>query len=114
MHEFLQFLPVLAFVMLIAAAGLLAVAWERKQARTWTVVAEGAYAGFEHRKYRYSTRSGAMVHTTTYHVGILTIVRLDDGRSFSINGRHEPDIAPGTAVRIHRNGLGAHRLERLA
>lgn len=114
MHEFMQLLPVLAFVALLTGAGLLAVAWERKQARTWTVVAEGAFAGVEHRKYRYSTRSGAMVHTTTYHVGIMTIVHLDDGRFFSIIGRHEPDIAPGAPVRIHRNGLGGHRLESLA
>ncbi len=114
MDAFLSFLPVLAFCLFIAAAGLLALRWERKQAATWTTVAEGEFALAEHREYTYSRRTGAMVHATTRYRATMTIVRLADGRAFNLDGRRTFDFPPGTKVRVHRNGLGDHRLERLA
>lgn len=114
MDAFLSFLPVLAFCLAMVGLGFLAVRWERKQARTWTAVAEGEFGRVEHREYTYSRRTGAMVHTTTRYRATMTIVHFADGRSFAMDGRHDPDIPPGTRVRVYRNGLGGHRLERLA
>lgn len=114
MDAFLSFLPVLAFCLVMAGLGILAVYWERKQSRTWTAVAEGEFGRAEHRQYTYSHRSGAMVHTTTRYRAWMTVVHFTDGRSFSLDGRHEPGFLPGTRVRVYRNGLGSHRLERLA
>lgn len=114
MDAFLSFLPVLAFCLVMVCLGWLALRWERKQAQTWTAVADGEFSRVEHRQYTYSHRSGAMVHTTTRYRAWLTVVHFTDGKSFSMHGRHEPDFPPGTRVRVYRNGLGSHRLERLA
>ncbi len=84
MDAFLSFLPVLAFCLIMCGLGLLAVRWERKQARTWAPVAEGEFGRVEHRQYTYSHRSGAMVHTTTQYRAWLTVVHFTDGKAFTL------------------------------
>ncbi len=113
MHDVIRFLPLAGILLLFSAGIWFLVRWERKQATTWTAVAEGALARVEHGFRTESRRSGAMVHTTSYYRVPTTTIVFDDGQAFVLRGR--PDLpAPGARIRVWRNGLGGYRLERLA
>lgn len=114
MREFLQVLPFIGIFGLFGLAMWLLVRWERKQANTWTVVADGEFDRAEYGYYTYARRSGAMVHTTSYHRMDVTTVYFTDGRSFVMNGRRDMPFPRGTKIRIDKNGLGGRRFERLS
>lgn len=104
-----------AFILLLVAAVAgfsVLIAWERKAARTWTVVAEGLLKGVEHRQRHYSTRSGAMVHTTHHHVARITVISFQDRGDLAVNGHFHPEWPEGTRIRVFMNGLSAYRLEK--
>ncbi len=96
---------------LIVCAWLL-VRHERKLAGIWDVVAEGEYDRVEYGYFDYSTRSGAMVHTTHYHRMTVTAVYFTDGRTCVCRGRHDMRHPRGTRLRISRNRVGDNRIER--
>lgn len=99
-------------VLLLAPGGIAAlIVWERNASRTWTVVTEGEFDRFEKRQHRYSTRSGAMVHTTTHHVITVTDVYLADGTRVVCWGGLDPSWPKGTRIRVLRNGLGSYKVE---
>ena len=102
-------------VLLVAAVGgmIWLIRWERRAASTWTVVAEGEFDRFEKRQHRYSTRSGAMVHTTTHHVVTVTAVHFTDGRSVVCWGGLNADWPKGTRIRALKNGLGSYKVEKI-
>ncbi|HTM67841.1 MAG TPA: hypothetical protein VL426_00940 [Candidatus Binatia bacterium] len=113
-----EFIPLAAVLAVIAAAAVLIALinrWERRQAATWTVAAEGVFDRVEHRRYRRSQWSGMpMLPAVTLVDAEITIVHLEDGRSFAVDGRIAPDMPKGASVRVRRNGLGHLKLERLA
>ena len=114
MHTLMQILPFVGIFGLFGLAMWLLLRWERKQANTWTTVADGEFDRAEYGYYTYSSRSGAMVHTTSYHRMDVTTVYFQDGRSYAMNGRKDMPHPRGTKIRISRNRLGGHRLESLA
>lgn len=83
----------------------------RRAARTWTLVAEGAFAGAE----RKSAICGGYVTPSLWAVRPYridtTLVRFEDGTSHCLDGLYHRDFPPGTRVRIMRNGLGEMRIE---
>lgn len=115
MHDIVPFAALLAIIAGAAALVVLFARWERRQAKAWTVVAEGAYDRVEHRRYHRTYWSGmAQLPMITHGIAELTVVHLQDGRSFAVDGHVEPDVPRGAAVRLRRNGLGHLVLDRPA
>lgn len=83
---------------------------ERKQARVWRTVATGIfdYAAYE-TKY-YTTRSGAMAHSTSHHRDVVMAIYFDDGRSYEINGRCDVPYPKGSTIAVVENKLGWRRI----
>jgi hypothetical protein len=101
-------------VLALGVAGLYAlIAWEKKAANTWEVVAEGELDRCEQRRHHYARRSGAMVHTTHHYTATITVVHFTDGNHVACWGHADPGWPKGTRVRVLKNGLGRHRLENL-
>jgi hypothetical protein len=113
MRELMQALPFVLSLAAFVGAMWLLVLWERKQARTWTCVAEGEFDRIERGFRTESVRHGSMVHTTSYYRVPTTAVVLADGRSFVLRGRRDLPFGRGAKLRVLRNGLGSHRIERL-
>lgn len=83
----------------------------RRASRTWTLVAEGAFAGAE----RKSAVCGGFATPTLWGVKPYrvdtTLIRFEDGTSHCLDGLYHRDFPQGTRVRILRNGLGEMRVE---
>jgi hypothetical protein len=114
MNTLLHILPFVGIFGLFGLAMWLLVRWERKQANAWTPVADGDLDRAEYGHYFALSRSGAMVHTTSYHRIDVTTVFFQDGRSYVMDGLKNMPYPRGTKVRIMRNGQGNHRLDRLS
>src|SRR6188474_2271129 len=115
MHEFVPLFVLAALLIGVAAFVALFARWERRQANSWTVEAEGTFDRVEHRRYQRSYWSGMMMLPAIIHgFAELTVIRFQDGRAFSVDGRFETAVPQGAPVRLRRNGLGGVRLERLA
>lgn len=115
MDEFLPFAGFAAFIAAVCVLTALLARWERRQAETWTVAAEGVFDRVEHRRYSRTYWSGMpMLPAITHTAAELTIIHLEDGRRFTVDGHFAPIVPKGAAVRLHRNGHGHCKLERLA
>lgn len=81
--------------------------------KQWTVVMTGVYDSADYGYFEREERSGAMVHTTHYRKIEVTVIRFEDGRTHVMSGRYSMPFPKGSTVRVHRNGLNRHRLEKL-
>ena len=80
------------------------------------VILDGTTAvEYGHYTHRWTTRSGAMVHTTHHHEQKMTAtaVYFADGRTCIMNGRFSMRFPRGTHIRISRNLAGSHSIEQL-
>jgi len=114
MHDIVPLVAFLALFIGIGALIALFGRWERRQANKWTIEAEGTFDRVEHRRYRRSYWSGMMLPAIVHGIAEITIIHLQDGRSFSVDGHIEPVVPQGAPVRLLRNGLGGLKLESLA
>lgn len=105
-----ELLLLLTSFIILGVVGLVAAHHKRKQRNTWEMVAEGIFDHATYGGFEYETRSGAMVHTTTYHREHKTAIYLSDGRSYVAAGLLDMP-AKGTFIKIWRNGLGENKIE---
>ncbi len=85
----------------------------RQRERQWEPVLTGTFDRMEYGYYTVSERSGAMVHTTHYRKIEISVLYFQDGRTVIMHGRYSMPHVRGTVLRVHQNGNGRYRFEKL-
>ena len=97
----------IGFIVIVAGGLYGLLCWyERHEENTWRIVAEGAYDHSE-------TRSSIIAARRLRNMGLMavTTVFFQDGKTWPIRGVIFNPPAPGTHIRIKKNGFGESRIE---
>ena len=103
----LKLVLLLVLVAAITGGPYLLLCWyEKRQKNGWKLVAEGAY---EHSEVRSSVIAARRV--AKMGLMAVTTIFFQDGKTWPIRGVIFNPPAPGTQIRIYKNGLGESRIE---
>ena len=80
--------------------------YQKRQENNWRIVAEGAYE-------RSEVVSSVIAARRVAKMGLMVITTIffQDGKTWPILGVLHNPPAPGTMIRVYKNGLGQSRIE---